>query len=224
MASQGRVEAATKGRGFWPCPKQATYTPGTCELLRAMMKESKLTKFQQRHIMDTMKRGGALPLYCSPTTSQRVLPSKQPASAICLPPILTARSSLRPASVCQANGAYSREQFKPRATRTLEQASQLGTPATNGGALHALTRPFWALQEIWRRRSEDSKISWPRGRIKRNGKESPLPCKGRTQPLSWTGLKNWSGRSRRGKNSWLTWRPWDRADSTEESSLLRSPR
>nr|KAF6451829.1 hypothetical protein HJG59_001830 [Molossus molossus] len=56
MASQGRVEAATKGRGFWPCPKQATYTPGTCELLRAMMKESKLTKFQQRHIMDTMKR------------------------------------------------------------------------------------------------------------------------------------------------------------------------
>ncbi|XP_036108430.1 UPF0193 protein EVG1 [Molossus molossus] len=121
MASQGRVEAATKGRGFWPCPKQATYTPGTCELLRAMMKESKLTKFQQRHIMDTMKRGGALPLYCSPTTSQRVLPSKQPASAICLPPILTARSSLRPASVCQANGAYSREQFKPRATRDLEK-------------------------------------------------------------------------------------------------------
>nr|KAF6451828.1 hypothetical protein HJG59_001830 [Molossus molossus] len=100
MASQGRVEAATKGRGFWPCPKQATYTPGTCELLRG---------------------GGALPLYCSPTTSQRVLPSKQPASAICLPPILTARSSLRPASVCQANGAYSREQFKPRATRDLEK-------------------------------------------------------------------------------------------------------
>ncbi|KAM7115124.1 UPF0193 protein EVG1 [Molossus nigricans] len=121
MASQGRVEAVTKGRGFWPCPKQATYTPGTCELLRAMMKESKLTKFQQRHIMDTMKRGGALPLYCSPTTSQRVLPSKQPASAICLPPILTARSRLRPASVCQANGAYSREQFKPRATRDLEK-------------------------------------------------------------------------------------------------------
>lgn len=34
MASQERVEAVTKGTGFWRCPKSATYTPGTCELLR----------------------------------------------------------------------------------------------------------------------------------------------------------------------------------------------
>ncbi|EPQ18304.1 hypothetical protein D623_10017518 [Myotis brandtii] len=121
MASQDRVKAVTKGTGFCRCPKQTTYTLGTCELLRVMMKESKLTKFQQRHIMDTMKKGEALPLYCSPTSSQRVLPAKQPASAVCLPPILAARSQLRPASMCQANGAYSREQFKPRATRDLEK-------------------------------------------------------------------------------------------------------
>ncbi|XP_016078035.1 PREDICTED: UPF0193 protein EVG1 [Miniopterus natalensis] len=121
MASQDRVKAVTKGTESWRCPKQATYTPGTCELLRAMMKESKLTKFQQRHILDTMKKGDALPLYCSPTSSQRVVPSKQPASDVCLPPILTVRSHLRPASMCQANGAYSREQFKPRATRDLEK-------------------------------------------------------------------------------------------------------
>nr|KAF6367760.1 hypothetical protein mMyoMyo1_001812 [Myotis myotis] len=56
MASQDRVKAVTKGTGFCRCPKQTTYTLGTCELLRVMMKESKLTKFQQRHIMDTMKR------------------------------------------------------------------------------------------------------------------------------------------------------------------------
>ncbi|XP_024904610.1 UPF0193 protein EVG1 isoform X4 [Pteropus alecto] len=56
MASQEKVEAVTKGTGLWSCPKQGTYTPGTCELLRVMMKDSKLTKFQQRHIMDTMKR------------------------------------------------------------------------------------------------------------------------------------------------------------------------
>ncbi|KAK1341600.1 hypothetical protein QTO34_018015 [Cnephaeus nilssonii] len=122
MASQDRVKAVTKGTGFCRCPKQTTYTPGTCELLRVMMKESKLTKFQQRHIMDTMKRGDALPLYCSPTSSQRVLPSKQPASAVYLPPILAARSQLRPASMCQANGAYNREQFKPRATKLLAQS------------------------------------------------------------------------------------------------------
>ncbi|XP_042803710.1 UPF0193 protein EVG1 isoform X2 [Panthera leo] len=86
-----------------------------------MMKESKLTNFQQRHIMDTMKRGDTLPLQCSPTSSQRVLPPKQPASAIYLPPILVARPHLRPASVCQAGGAYSREPFKPQATRDLEK-------------------------------------------------------------------------------------------------------
>ncbi|KAM5334709.1 UPF0193 protein EVG1 isoform 3-T3 [Glossophaga mutica] len=86
-----------------------------------MMKESKLTEFQQRHIMDTMKRGDTLPLHCSPTSSQRVLPPKRPDSAVYLPPILGARSHLRPASLCQANGAYTREQFKPRATRDLEK-------------------------------------------------------------------------------------------------------
>ncbi|XP_039102045.1 UPF0193 protein EVG1 [Hyaena hyaena] len=121
MASQERVKAVTKGTGFWRCPRPATYTPGTYELLRVMMKESKLTNFQQRHIMDTMKRGDTLPLQCSPTSSQRVLPSKQPASAIYLPPILAARPHLRPARVCQAGGAYSREPFKPQATRDLEK-------------------------------------------------------------------------------------------------------
>ncbi|XP_057412373.1 UPF0193 protein EVG1 isoform X5 [Balaenoptera acutorostrata] len=120
MASQERVETVTKGTAFWRCPKPATYAPETCELLRVMMKESKLTNFQQRHIMDTMKRGDTLPLQCSPTSSQRVLPSKQPASAIYLPPILAIRSHLRPASMCQANGAYSREQFKPQATLVKE--------------------------------------------------------------------------------------------------------
>ncbi|XP_023574683.1 UPF0193 protein EVG1 isoform X1 [Octodon degus] len=48
-------------------------------------------------------------------------PSKQPASAICLSPGLTTRSHLRPASLCQANGAYSRDQFRPQATRDLEK-------------------------------------------------------------------------------------------------------
>ncbi|XP_047407589.1 UPF0193 protein EVG1 isoform X3 [Sciurus carolinensis] len=99
----------------------AAYTPGTCELLRAMMKESKLTSFQQRYIMDAMKRGDSLPLQCSPTSSQQGAPSKQRPPATYLPLTLAARSHLRPASLCRANGAYSREQFKPRATRDLEK-------------------------------------------------------------------------------------------------------
>ncbi|XP_036720810.1 UPF0193 protein EVG1 isoform X6 [Balaenoptera musculus] len=100
MASQERVETVTKGTAFWRCPKPATYAPETCELLRG---------------------GDTLPLQCSPTSSQRVLPSKQPASPTYLPPILAVRSHLRPASMCQANRAYSREQFKPQATRDLEK-------------------------------------------------------------------------------------------------------
>uniref|UniRef100_G1SX65 Chromosome 22 open reading frame 23 n=1 Tax=Oryctolagus cuniculus TaxID=9986 RepID=G1SX65_RABIT len=100
VASRETVEAVTKGAEPWRCPKPAMYTPGTCELLRG---------------------GGALPLQCSPTSSQRGSPCKQPAPAIYLPPILAARTHLRPASLCQANGAYSREQFKPRATRDLEK-------------------------------------------------------------------------------------------------------
>uniref|UniRef100_A0A4X1VE96 Uncharacterized protein n=2 Tax=Sus scrofa TaxID=9823 RepID=A0A4X1VE96_PIG len=160
MASQERVETVTKGTGFWRCPKPAAYTPRTCELLRAMMKESKLTNFQQRHIMDTMKRGDALPLHCSPTSSQKVLPARQPASAIYLPPILAARSHLRPASLCQANGAYSREHFRPQATRDLEKEKR-------------------RLQNIF-----------ATGKEPEERKRKPLLCSRRPQRLSWTGLKN----------------------------------
>lgn len=60
--------------------------------------------------------GAPLPLQCNPTSSQRDSPSKKPATAIYLPPILAAHSHLRPASMCQANGAYTRDQFKPQAT------------------------------------------------------------------------------------------------------------
>lgn len=123
MASQERgrrllqQEAASKGTDSPHCPCPATFTPRTFELLRDMMKESKLTNFQQRHLMNTIKRGDPLPLHCGPTASQRALRAREPASPLHLPPILGARSHLRPASLCQANGAYSREQFKPQATR-----------------------------------------------------------------------------------------------------------
>uniref|UniRef100_A0A2K6B4C1 Chromosome 22 open reading frame 23 n=1 Tax=Macaca nemestrina TaxID=9545 RepID=A0A2K6B4C1_MACNE len=70
MASQKQMEVVTKGTGFRRRPKTTTYTPGTCELLRVMMKESKLTNIQQRHIMDIMKSKGL-------TSQHRVLPSNK---------------------------------------------------------------------------------------------------------------------------------------------------
>uniref|UniRef100_A0A8C0JSK5 Uncharacterized protein n=1 Tax=Canis lupus dingo TaxID=286419 RepID=A0A8C0JSK5_CANLU len=114
----GRGGAVVTVPRAWPLSVAGAPAGG---FLYVMMKESKLTNFQQRHIMDTMKRGDTLPLQCSPTSSQRVLPSKQTTSTIYLPPILAARPHLRPASMCQANGAYSREPFKPQAPRDLEK-------------------------------------------------------------------------------------------------------
>ncbi|XP_054399416.2 UPF0193 protein EVG1 isoform X5 [Pongo abelii] len=185
MASQKQMEVVTKGTGFQRRPKTTTYTPGTCELLRVMMKESKLTNIQQRHIMDIMKRGDALPLQCSPTSSQRVLPSKQIASPIYLPPILAARPHLRPANMCQANGAYSREQFKPQATK-LTINWNLPLPDDRGfqGSRPQPNLSLQPLYGIWRRRNKDSKISLPWGRTQRNGKERPLLHDRRLQPLS----------------------------------------
>uniref|UniRef100_A0A287CRV2 Uncharacterized protein n=1 Tax=Ictidomys tridecemlineatus TaxID=43179 RepID=A0A287CRV2_ICTTR len=55
VASQNRMEAVTKEPAFRRCPKSAAYTPETCKLLKEMMKESKLTSFQQRYLTDTMR-------------------------------------------------------------------------------------------------------------------------------------------------------------------------
>ncbi|NWU97511.1 EVG1 protein, partial [Upupa epops] len=96
------------------------YSPGTRELLRAMMEELKLTHFQQQYLMDSVKRGDTLPLQCRPTSS------KEPASSppVCQLNRLSAKPHLRPARVCQAGDAYTREKFRPQARRDLEKEKQ----------------------------------------------------------------------------------------------------
>ncbi|XP_072512162.1 UPF0193 protein EVG1 isoform X5 [Notamacropus eugenii] len=111
MAAKGKSGAVAKGTGFWHS-RQSSYTPETCQLLKVMMEESKLTSFQQRQLMDSMKRGEALPSYCNPVSSQKPMPKR--INSLCLPPILAPRPHLRPAEVCQATEAYTRDQFKPR--------------------------------------------------------------------------------------------------------------
>ncbi|KFP76168.1 UPF0193 protein EVG1, partial [Acanthisitta chloris] len=88
----------------------------------AMMEELKLTHPQRRYLMDCVKRGGSLPLQCRPTSSKQPVPAAPAAS----PPAckLSARPHLRPAKVCQAGDAYTREKFKPQATRDLEKEKQ----------------------------------------------------------------------------------------------------
>ncbi|NWJ11232.1 EVG1 protein, partial [Crypturellus undulatus] len=92
----------------------------------AMMDESKLTSFQRRHLMDCVKRGDTLPLQCSPTCSRDPQPAEPAFSSPkpCLPGRLPAKPQLRPAGVCQAGDAYTRERFKPQARRDLEREKQ----------------------------------------------------------------------------------------------------
>ncbi|NWU47998.1 EVG1 protein, partial [Dromas ardeola] len=91
----------------------------------AMMEETKLTHFQRRYLMDCVKRGGTLPLQCHPTSSKEPAPAAPAFSpAICQPSRLSAKPHLRPAKVCQAGDAYTREKFKPQARRDLEKEKQ----------------------------------------------------------------------------------------------------
>ncbi|NXI41775.1 EVG1 protein, partial [Galbula dea] len=103
----------------------ARYSPGTRELLKTMMEESKLTCFQRQYLMDCVKRGDTLPLQCHPTSSKKPAPTA-PAftSPACQPSRLSDKPHLRPARVCQAGDAYTREKFKPWARRDLEKEKQ----------------------------------------------------------------------------------------------------
>ncbi|KFW00716.1 UPF0193 protein EVG1, partial [Eurypyga helias] len=69
--------------------------------------------------------GDTLPLQCHPTSSQEPVPAAPAFSPpVCQPIKLPAKPHLRPAKVCQAGDAYTREKFKPRARRDLEKEKQ----------------------------------------------------------------------------------------------------
>ncbi|NXM12264.1 EVG1 protein, partial [Ploceus nigricollis] len=84
-----------------------------------MMEELRMTHSQKRYLMDYVKRGDALPLQRFPPSSKQPVPVSYPAA--CQPHRLPARPLLRPAKVCQAGDAYTREKFKPQPTRDLEK-------------------------------------------------------------------------------------------------------
>ncbi|NXG23208.1 EVG1 protein, partial [Grallaria varia] len=98
------------------------YSRGTRELLKEMMDAMKLTYSQRRYLMNCVKRGEALPLQWPPLKSKESVPTSSPPA--CQPSKLPARPHLRPAKVCQAGGAYTREKFKPQPTRDLEKEKQ----------------------------------------------------------------------------------------------------
>lgn len=85
-----------------------------------MMQESRLNNFQQRQINDRMKKGAALPLTCNPTSSS---PPSQPKPKAVQPgrTCLSSKPQRRNADTCSSGENYTREMFRPSATRDLEK-------------------------------------------------------------------------------------------------------
>ncbi|KAL2087293.1 hypothetical protein ACEWY4_018352 [Coilia grayii] len=105
--------------GLWHCPRATQYSKETQEMLKLMMKESRLTNFQQRKLDSHLRKGEALPLSCNPTSSA---PPPQPkAKAIKTSTSLSAKPLRRQAEVCKAGDNYKREMFRPGATRDVEK-------------------------------------------------------------------------------------------------------
>ncbi|XP_035615670.2 LOW QUALITY PROTEIN: UPF0193 protein EVG1 [Oncorhynchus keta] len=89
-----------------------------------MMQESRLTNFQQRQLNDKLKKGSALPLTCNPTSSA---PPSLPKPKVVKNS--TNRTPAKPlgrtADNCSSGDNYTRDRFRPSATRDLEKEREL---------------------------------------------------------------------------------------------------
>ncbi|CAL1536661.1 unnamed protein product [Lymnaea stagnalis] len=113
--------------GFWNAPK-VVYSKQTQTLLSEMMKESKLTNFQQRHLQQTLKGGGYLPTQVAPTSSKtenRKLKNKAPLPKVLNPKVYT--GGVRTKSTMQAMGAFEKPEYVPArgAMRSIREKERL---------------------------------------------------------------------------------------------------
>lgn len=119
MASHG--QRVSKG-GMFGASNHAPLSRETQELMKVMMKESRLTNFQQRKLNEAMRDNKALPTKVPPTSSYRekeiIIQAPPPRS-------LTMRGkplvAIRTKEAIEGSGAYEREKFVPKATRDLEK-------------------------------------------------------------------------------------------------------
>ncbi|XP_029596118.1 UPF0193 protein EVG1 homolog isoform X1 [Salmo trutta] len=116
METSSRDQA---GGGLRNCPRRTQYSK---EMLKLMMQESRLTNFQQRQINDKLKKGSALPLTCNPTSSA---PPSLTAQTQSRKKNSTTRTPAKPlrrtADNCSSGDNYTRDRFRPSATRDLEK-------------------------------------------------------------------------------------------------------
>ncbi|XP_064604431.1 UPF0193 protein EVG1-like [Liolophura sinensis] len=115
MASN-RVTRVAQG-GFWSS-QTANYSKETQSLLKEMMKESKLTNFQQRHLENSLRKGSTLPLDVPPTfTPQKPKPviQKQPSKVI---NVREYSGGIRSKDTMERRGDFEKPDYKPPPRRT----------------------------------------------------------------------------------------------------------
>ncbi|XP_059172377.1 UPF0193 protein EVG1 homolog [Physella acuta] len=97
--------------GLWNAP-QVTYSQQTHDLLKEMMRESKLTNFQQRKIQQTLKDGKNLPDYVAPTSSKsdhRKIKKLAPLPKVLNPKVYS--GGLRSKNTMEAMGAFEKPEY-----------------------------------------------------------------------------------------------------------------
>ncbi|XP_069124632.1 UPF0193 protein EVG1-like [Argopecten irradians] len=107
------VQSRVAGGGFWSQP-QVQYSKQTHALLKDMMKESKLTNFQQRHLEKTLRGGGSLPSACPPTHSAQR--KKTPVAAPAPRKVFNARNyktTVRTREQMEKMGAFEKPDYTP---------------------------------------------------------------------------------------------------------------
>ncbi|XP_012943132.1 UPF0193 protein EVG1 [Aplysia californica] len=113
--------------GFWNAP-QVVYSKQTHDLLKDMMRESKLTNFQQRHLQKTLKEGGQLPTRVLPTTSKvnnQKMKAVAPAPKVLNPK--TYSGGVRSKDTMEAMGAFVKPEYVPQRgfTRSAREKEKL---------------------------------------------------------------------------------------------------
>ncbi|XP_064872351.1 UPF0193 protein EVG1 homolog [Oncorhynchus nerka] len=117
MEASSRDQA---GGGLWNCTRRTQYSKEIQDILKLMMQESRLTNFQQRQLNDKLKKGSALPLTCNPTSSA---PPSLPKPKVVKNSTnrTPAKPLRRTADNCSSGNNYTRDRFRPSATRDLEK-------------------------------------------------------------------------------------------------------
>ncbi|GFO23384.1 upf0193 protein evg1-like [Plakobranchus ocellatus] len=99
--------------GFWNAP-QVVYSKQTHDLLKDMMRESKLTTFQQRHLEKTLRGGGQLPARVPPTTSKldhRKAKAQAPQPKVLNPKVYS--GGVRSKNTMERMGAFEKPEYIP---------------------------------------------------------------------------------------------------------------